>query len=203
MSNKSYDGLKKHKFMRGLRCYASAIIHSKHTIKPGEREQSYLRVENILSKLSVFNNNVCLLSFRKAGHSALIMLHRDNSYSYFSAYGGGQPLFHEHVKTFDLVEVIISEIMHWGDELHQDSVVYIKGLDIRNMMDTIEDKIENYKFNVLSNNCSRFAADVLLAGCDERPEKFLHNRRWQMPANTLELAREIARFQQKQCSYIG
>ncbi|MFQ6251744.1 hypothetical protein ACLMPM_25635 [Yersinia enterocolitica] len=200
MSKKSYDGLKKHKFMRGLRCFASSIIHSKHTIKPGE--QSYLRVENILSKLSVFKHNVCLLSFSKARHSALIMFNSDNSYSYFSAYGNG-PCFYEGVEKFVVSEVIISEITQWGDELHQDNVVYIKGLDIRNMMDTIYDKRENYKFNVLSNNCSRFAADVLLAGCYESTEKFRHYRRWQMPANTLELAREIARLQQKHGSYIG
>lgn len=201
MSTKSYDGLKKHKLMRGLRCFASSIIHSKHVIKPGN--QSSLRVENILSKLSVFDHNVCLLSFRKSGHSALIMLNRDNSYSYFSAYSGGEPCYYNGVNKSNCSEVIISEITLWGDELHQDNVVYIKGLDIDNMMDTIYDKRKNYKFNVLSNNCSRFAADVLLAGCYESPEKFRHNRRWQMPANTLELAREIARFQQKKGSYLG
>lgn len=184
---------KKHKFLRGIRCYASSLIFSKHTTKPDEYIE--LPVNQMLMRLSPYGSNVCLLSFHKARHSALIICTAFNSYAYLSVYSS-RVTFEECLSEEEASDIITFEAQHWGDVPNNENMVYIGKLDTREMINTIYSMMGTYHYSLLSSNCSRFAADVLLAGCKGKTGRFQHDRPWQMPANTLELAREIARFQQ-------
>ncbi|EQA1624845.1 hypothetical protein V5K00_RS22325 [Enterobacter asburiae] len=195
MSKKCYSlkkgsSLKSHKVFRGLRCYVSSFIFSKHTTKPSLGIEA--RVGNILSNLSPFGKSACIFSFHKSMHSSILLVNSTNLFTYASAYGS-EVVFCEFFSKQDIIKVIRDEMELWGDELNENNLVYISGLDRLKMMGKLRNLSETFEYRLMSNNCSRFVADVLISGCT-RGAKFKHDRPWQMPANTLELAKEIDRF---------
>lgn len=196
MSRKSYtlkssDDIKKHTFLRGIRSYLSSASATK--TKPVLFTSQ--RASRIVEKLSPFGKNVALLSFRKSMHSAVVFLNTyNNTYSYVSAYATSV-WFLDSVDKNEVINEITDDEWNLRAELTDFDVVYIGGLNVWKMLSYIRERKLINQFDILSNNCSRFAANVLLAGCDIKLPKFQHNRPiWQMPANTKELAKEIDLF---------
>lgn len=196
MNRKSYtvkntDGVKKHKIFRGIRSYISSL-RSADINKP--RVITNQRASRIVEKLSLSGKNVALLSFHKSIHNAVVILTPGKGYSYVSAYASGV-CFLDNVDKNSIIDEIADDEQNLMAELKVADAVYIGGLNTIKMIHYIWDRGFINKFNYLSNNCARFAADVLLAGCNIKPAKFQHNRpTWQMPANTIELAKEIDLF---------
>lgn len=199
MNRKSYtvkntDGVKRHKIFRGIRSYISSL-RSADINKP--RVITNQRASRIVEKLSRSGKNVALLSFHKSIHNAVVILTPDKKYSYVSAYANSI-CFLDRVDKNSVIDEIADDEQNLMAELRGADVVYIGGLNTIKMVYDIRGRELINKFNYLSNNCARFAADVLLAGCNIKPAKFKHNRpTWQMPANTIELAKEIDLFLRK------
>lgn len=197
MSRKSYtlkdpDEVKKHTFLRGIRGYFSSARATKTT--PAFITNN--RAIRIVEKLSLSGKIVALLSFRKM-HNAIIILNAPGEYSYISVYKACF-LFFECVDKDRVVAEIVDDERYLRTELRDSDVVYISRLNTKKMIYYVRNHELINIFNYLSNNCSRFAADVLLAGCDIKPARFQHNRpTWQMPANTTELAKEIDLYLRK------
>jgi hypothetical protein len=182
---------KKHKFLRGLRCFASSFVFNKHSSKPGVNSRG--RIGAIINTLSPFGQNVAVLSFFKSRHNTIVYCDKLGYFGFVSAYSDRVYYsFYLHKDT--VIEELLEEAVNWQDDLHDSSVAYISSMNTNKMKCHIEMNAPINRFNILTNNCSRFAANVLLAGCNASKERFNHNRPWQMPANTLELAREINAF---------
>ncbi|MBV4366743.1 hypothetical protein [Erwinia phyllosphaerae] len=191
--NKTPDDIKKHKALRGLRCYVSSYFHHKHRIHPDSNTCE--RITEVINKMSSSGKNVALLSYCKARHSAIIFCERD-TWSIVSAYGDGV-VYYGDLCHEQLVDIIYRESTGWKDTIKMSNVVYIGGLNIISMEQYINEFASVNKFKIFTNNCSRFAANVLIAGSGQQKGFFTHDRPCQMPANTLELAKEIDRFLQK------
>ena len=196
MSKKSYSlkkgsNVKSHKVFRGLRCYVSSFIFSKHTTKPTLNIEA--RISEILNNMSSLGKSVCVFSFNKSMHSSILIANSTSLFTYASAYGNNEVVFRESASRDEIIYIIRDEMEEWGDELSENNVAYISGLDRLKMMDKLRYLSERFEFSLMSNNCSRFVADVLISGCTQG-KSFKHNRPWQMPANTLELAKEINEF---------
>lgn len=187
---KNLDDVKKHKLFRGMRCYMSSLITSKNRIKPDADVK--LRCYNVVNRLLPNEKNVALLSFKKSEHNAIIINSSNNRFNYVSAYNN-EVAFIEFLDKNEMIELLVDEVFSWGDQLKDENIVYIKGLDTNKMREYIHSSRPNFQYKLFNNNCARYAADVLLAGCAITPDRFIHNRIWQMPANTLELAKEIDR----------
>jgi len=186
---------KKHKVLRGLRCYASSFFSHRHSSKLSINSQ--VRIETIINTLSPLGQNVALLSFFKSRHNAIVYCDKYHHFGFVSAYSDRVSYcFNLHRNT--IIDRLMVEVVKWQDDLHDSSVAYISNMNANKMKCHIEMNAPINKFNILTNNCSRFAANVLLAGCNARQGRFTHNRPWQMPANTLELAKEINLFLQNQ-----
>lgn len=186
------DGkLKSHKFLRGIRCWLSECKTEKHAVKFNNQTVSE-RGRGIVNKLAEKNDNVALLSFRKSAHSAIVMHHGNDMFSMYSVYGNNKKKHCIKKNRDEITNDIINEMKIWNDMLQDESIVYLHDLNVKNMESHIN-SFWDHKFNVLSHNCSRFVAKALLAGFNnDNNVKFTHDRKWQMPANTLELAKEIA-----------
>lgn len=182
------ENQKKHKVLRGLRCYASSFFSHRHSNKPGANSRS--RIETIINTLSPLGKNVALLSYHKSRHNSIVYCDKYNHFGFVSATGDRvYYCFNLHRNT--VIDTLLDETEKWQDELHDSSIIYIANMNAMKMKCYIERNAPVNRFNILTNNCSRFAANVLLAGSNTSPARFNHNRPWQMPANTLELAREI------------
>ncbi len=182
---------KDHKFLRGIRSWFSEAKTAKHSVKINEHTVSD-RARGIINKLAEKNNNVALLSFKKSAHSVIVIHHGNDRFSIYSVYGNDKEGRFIKNDRDGIAFEIFNEMKHWGDMLQDESIVYLHDLNVEKMEDHINSSGE-HKFNILSHNCSRFVAKALLAGFNnDNNIKFAHDRKWQMPANTLELAKEIA-----------
>lgn len=201
----SVGNVKSHKHFRGVRCWLSGVKTAKHTVKIDEHTVSN-RVGGIIDKLTEKNNNVALLNFKKSAHSVIIMHHGNDVFSMYSVYRNNKEERCIKKDRGGIANHIYSEMMRWHDMLQDESIVYLHDLNLENI-DRHINSFGNHKFNLLSHNCSRFVAKALLAGFNnDNNIKFAHDRKWQMPANTLELAKEIAlesaRSKYKEANYM-
>ncbi|WP_062269942.1 hypothetical protein [Endozoicomonas arenosclerae] len=73
--------------------------------------------------------------------------------------------------------------------LQASNVVIIDGLDEQALFKRFN-QLTRTPYRALSCNCSRFIADLMIAGC-LKTQSFRHDRYWQMPFNTHQLALEI------------
>ncbi|HCR3980866.1 TPA: hypothetical protein OOF39_000272 [Kluyvera ascorbata] len=199
----SFENVKPHKLFRGIRCWFAEFKTGKHAVNIDE-DIIYNRVNRIINKLTEKNNNVALLSFDKSAHSAIVIHHSDGMFSMYNVSGEDNEVRYIKNGRYGLASNILNEMANWNDMLQDENVIFLPNLNVEN----IENHIKNFgdhKFNVLTHNCSKFAAKALLAGFDnDNNHKFAHDRKWQMPANTLELAKEIAfKSAQKKDKYTG
>ncbi len=190
-SDVSSGNAKPHKLFRGIRCWLAEVKTGSHTVNIDENIV-FNRIDGIINKLSEKDNNVALLSFNKSAHSAIVIHHSDGMFSMYNVTGEDNETRYIENERNGFTNDILNEMANWNDMLQDESVVFLPNLNVKN----IEDHIKNsgdHKFNVLTHNCSKFVAKALLAGFDnDNNHKFAHDRKWQMPANTLELAKEIA-----------
>ncbi|WP_145520921.1 hypothetical protein [Yersinia mollaretii] len=186
---------KSHKNLRGIRCWVSAATNGKHLTNDSAKPYTDY-VDSIMSTLTNKDNNIALLSFGKSVHSVIVINHGNNKFSFISMYRDkNSNNGHEYIGEASQDEVkqaIANEMKINKDGLQKESLVYLHNLNVDKVNNYIVNNKDNYKFNIISNNCSRFSANALLAGVDSHSGTFEHDRIWQMPANTLELAKEIA-----------
>lgn len=186
---------KSHKNFRGIRCWVSAARNGKYLTNDSAKPYTDY-VDSIMSVLTKKDNNIALLSYGKSVHNAIVIHHGNNKFSFISMYSDkNSNNGHEYIGEASQDEVkqaIANEMKINKDGLQEENLVYLHNLNVEKVNNYIVNNKDNYKFNIISNNCSRFAANALLAGVDSHSATFEHDRIWQMPANTLELAKEIA-----------
>lgn len=187
----SSGNVKPHKFFRGIRCWLTEVKTGKHTVNIDKNIVSN-RIDGIINKLIEKDNNVALLSFKKSAHSAIVIHHSDGVFSMYNVSGRDNEMRYLENDRRGLANDISNKMRGWNDMLQDESVVFLPNLNVENIDNHIKNS-GDHKFNLLTHNCSKFVAKALLAGFDnDNNHKFAHNRKWQMPANTLELAKEIA-----------
>ncbi|CNH59968.1 Uncharacterised protein [Yersinia massiliensis] len=188
---------KSHKNFRGIRCWLSAVKNQKHYTN--DVENSYTNyAKNIMNTLAKKDNSIVLLSFGKSEHSTIAIHHGNNKFSYISMhYDKVSNNYHKFVDKVsqDLVtQFVANDMTNCKDGLQDNNLVYLHNLNVEKVNNYILKNKDSFKFNLISNNCSRFSANALLAGVEGKSSQFQHNRKCQMPANTLELAKEIAAY---------
>lgn len=185
--------IKKQKCFRGIRCWFSAQIKNRHSSIVNSTS-----ADRIVNRLCEGNHRVALISFGKSKHSAVVIRYPDGQFIYVSMYGN-HPLYRNKVTRERVREVINWDMHQWKDGVDENNLVLFSesALDIEKIAKHILSNIFAFRFNPITNNCSRFAADVLIAGYNGSREKLKHDRRFQMPANTLQLAKEIKANQSK------
>lgn len=210
-----FDGLKK-----WVGSVASVVSknnpHKMIAIKDDAREKTYVnsvdghtvtRHANRLIECVPLHGDALVLSFAKGLHSA-ILLNDNNTIKYFSffAHDGN-----EHHGIEKCREELVDDMLAYNDTLFTG----INGgkrtceipLSRKNNFQKIKienvDKVINAwranttKFKFITNNCSYPASMMIREGTEENI-KFKHKRRLQMPYNTFNMARELAKYQQKQ-----
>ncbi|WP_145498807.1 hypothetical protein [Yersinia bercovieri] len=188
---------KSHKNFRGIRCWLSAVKNPKHYTSDVENSYTHY-AKNIMNTLAKKDNSVVLLSFGKAEHNAIAIHHGNNKFSYISMHhdkiSNNYHKFNGKVSQELVTQFVADEMTKCKDGLQENNLVYLHNLNVEKVDDYILKNKDNFKFNIISSNCSRFSANALLAGVEGNSSQFQHNRKWQMPANTLELAKEIAAY---------
>lgn len=181
--------VKKHKLFRGIRCWLSYQFCDRHSVKEGNPIE---KAKGIMKHMQDNPNSAAVVSLGKSGHNLMIINHGSNFYSISST---EYVVFGAKEKDFAKIEKTLADTLSaWGDNVSEDNIVYLRGLNTDKMWNHIckNHLKEKIKYNCLSYNCSRHIADLMLAGFDDDDKnKLQHNRPWQMPANTLELAKEL------------
>ncbi|MDE1330438.1 hypothetical protein [Vibrio aestuarianus] len=179
--------IKKHKCFRGIRCWFSAQIKNRHS-----SIVTSTSADRIIDRLCEGNHRVALISFGKSKHSAVVIRYTDDQFIYASMYGN-LPRYRNKVNREWVRKVINLDMDQWKDGVDDNNLVLFSepALDIEKIAKHISSNIYKYRFNPITKNCSRFAADALIAGYKGSREKLKHDRPFLMPANALQLAKEI------------
>lgn len=133
-------------------------------------------------------NSLALITYSNV-HSALVLKGEDDTYTFISIYKN-KSIYMENINFERLSTLISDEETSFNYKLTDEDVVCIHNLDLSNSLSSIKCAIENNKYHFLTHNCSKFTSNILTSFIDNRI-KFTHDRIFQMPLNTKELAKEI------------
>ncbi|MFK0571795.1 hypothetical protein [Endozoicomonas sp.] len=146
------------------------------------------RVQNLMDRCNKPGDAI-VLTFRGGRHSAILVyddvlkksvyLSFGAEKSYKERGGGSQELEHD--------------IYGFQDMMAEKNMVKLEGMDNQAILKKWRGSVKNKSFNVLTRNCSSIIKKLVLAGSENAlgKGKLEHDRHWQMPSNTLNLALEI------------
>lgn len=149
---------------------------------------------NNLRKLCNKPGDAVLLTFGGGRHSAMLVYDKErNKPVYLSFYG--DIAFEDHSNWG-----LSTEILHFKDMLYEDNIIKLEGMDNDAMLSKWRTSLVNEKYYLLTKNCSAITKKLLLAGSQPVVGDIHspHDRIWQMPSNTKELAKDLrVKLQQK------
>ncbi|MDU4092204.1 MAG: hypothetical protein E7H57_02860 [Pantoea sp.] len=161
--------------------------------------------DKLIEQVAV-HGDALVLSFGRGLHSA-ILLNDNNTIKYFSFFSHEKNEYHGEE---DCYKQLKKDMKRYNDTLftgvttkehtfdlplsHKNNFQKIKIDDVNKAINAWRINISEFK--ILANNCSSPAAAMIRKGTVQAL-KFKHQRRMQMPYNTFNMARELARIQQK------
>ncbi|WP_419534375.1 hypothetical protein [Endozoicomonas sp.] len=162
----------------------------KHAVLTGieKPEIRHQRAQDLMNRCTKPGDTV-VLTFRGSRHSAMLVYDDILQKPVYLSFGAEE----SYKERGGGINELAYDIYAFEDMLAEKNIVKLEGMDNKAILKKWRESIKGKTFNVLTRNCSAIIKKMILTGSEQilGKTKLEHDRHWQMPSNTLNLALEI------------
>ncbi len=165
-------------------------VKDKHAVLTGieKPEIRHQRAQDLMNRCTKPGDTV-VLTFRGSHHSAMLVYDDILQKPVYLSFGAGE----SYKERGGGINELAYDIYAFKDMLAEKNIVKLEGMDNKAILKKWRESIKGKTLNLLTRNCSAIIKKMILTGSEQilGKTKLEHDRHWQMPSNTLNLALEI------------